>query len=196
MALLRVLHPAIGPADWCMRSRSPGRSKTGSWPRGRRGSREAAGLASSWYAEEKLIGGGHATFLGVSIKDLDGDPSWEAIAAGDACLFMLSHGAFLSSFPLQHSSAFTGSPAFVTSHKLEPDWKRQDGLLCPGDTFLLATDALSKCLFESAEAGAFVGRDLIDMTPDDFSLWVTVARASGKLRNDDVALGVIEFKET
>src|SRR4051794_22657947 len=28
--------------------------------------REAAGTANSWYAEEKLVAGGHATFLGVT----------------------------------------------------------------------------------------------------------------------------------
>ena len=30
---------------------------------------------------------------------------------------------------------------------------------------------------------------------DDFALWVTVTRATGKLRNDDVALGIVEFVE-
>jgi hypothetical protein len=158
--------------------------------------REASGSASSWYAEEKLIGGGHATFLGISIQVVDGDPSWQAIAVGDACLFLMSRGALVSSFPLQHSSEFSATPAFVTSHKTEPEWKKQRGLLCPGDTLLLATDALSKCLFESAESGSFAGRGLVDMTDVDFAFWVAAARSTGKLRNDDVALGVIELKES
>lgn len=156
---------------------------------------EAAGSASSWYAEEKLVGGAHATFLGVTVDVADGDPSWSAIAAGDACLFLMSRSALLSSFPMHQSSEFSGSPSFVMSNKNEPTWKEQRGLLCPGDVLMLATDALAKCLFESAEAGAFAGRDLIDMTHDDFALWVAAQRASGKLRNDDVAFGVIELKE-
>jgi hypothetical protein len=61
--------------------------------------------------------------------------------------------------------------------------------ICPGEVLLLASDALAKCLFESAESGAFAGRDLIDMHEDDFSLWVAVNRASGRLKNDDVAMG-------
>lgn len=158
--------------------------------------RDASGTANSWYAEEKLIGGGHATFLGVCIQMVDGEPHWEAIAAGDACLFLVSHGALLSSFPLQHSSEFSFSPTFVTSHKVDPAWQQRRGQVCPDDTLLLATDALAKCLFESAEAGAFAGTDLIGMDEDDFALWVTVSRAAGKLRNDDVALGIIEFKES
>ena len=66
---------------------------TGSRRRGRPGAREASGLSKSWYAQEKLSGGGHATFLGVSIRMVAGDPSWEAIAVGDACLFLMNHGA-------------------------------------------------------------------------------------------------------
>jgi hypothetical protein len=169
----------------------------GNWLAGPRNGwkHEAAGLASSWYAEEKFVGGAHATFLGITIEIAEGDPWWSAIAAGDACLFLMSRGAILSAFPVQHSSEFTGSPAFVTSNKTESPWKEQRGLLCPGDTLLLATDALAKCLLESAEASEFAGQDLIDMTEDDFALWVAAQRASGKLRNDDVAFGVIELKE-
>jgi hypothetical protein len=153
--------------------------------------RETTGSALSWYAEEKATSGGHATFLGISIVDDNGDLTWEAIAAGDACLFVMSRGVLLSTFPLQHSDDFNTTPTLVNSLNSEPNWKSQRGLICPGDVLLMATDALAKCLFESAEAGAFVGRDLLDMHDDDFSLWVAVNRASGRLKNDDVALGVI-----
>jgi len=122
----------IGPADnWLSGPRKNWR-------------REAAGSASSWYAEEKFVGGAHATFLGVTIELADGDPTWSAIAAGDACLFLMSRGVFLSSFPMQHSSEFSGSPSFVMSNQTDPAWKEQHGLLCPGDVLLLATDALAK----------------------------------------------------
>ena len=80
----------------------------------------------------------------------------------------------------------------VASHKTVPNWKEQRGLLCPGDTLLLATDALAKCLFQSAESGSFAGGELIDLQADEFGFWVAAARATGSLRNDDVALGVIE----
>ena len=157
--------------------------------------REAINSASSWYAEEKLSGGGHATFLGVSILVENGDAEWSAIAAGDACLFLVSRGALLNTFPLQHSTEFSATPALVASNGAVPAWKEHRAALCPGDTLLLATDALAKCLFESAEAGAFAGRDLIDMSDDDFSLWVAATRAAGRMKNDDVAMGIIVSSE-
>ena len=59
---------------------------------------------------------------------------------------------------------------------------------------LLATDALAQCLLVSAEAGSFAGSDFLTMAEDDdFALWVAAARATGRLRNDDVALGVVEY---
>src|SRR5262245_25214850 len=75
--------------------------------------RETAGSALSWYAEEKATGGGHATFLGVSIVEENGDPTWEAIAIGDACLFVMSRGTLLSTFPMQHSDDFNSTPTLV-----------------------------------------------------------------------------------
>jgi hypothetical protein len=156
--------------------------------------REATGSEQlSWYAEEKLSHGGHATFLGVTIQKIDGDLSWEAIAVGDACLFVISHGALLSSFPIQHSSQFSHTPELLTSNSGAPAWKKQSGQFCPGDVLVVATDALARLLLETAEAGAFAGGDLVDMTADDFALWVAAARSTGKLRNDDVAIGVVRW---
>jgi hypothetical protein len=156
--------------------------------------REATGSEQlSWYAEEKISHGGHATFLGVTVRVQDGDASWEAIAVGDACLFVISHGALLSSFPILHSSQFSATPMLVTSQVATPTWTQQRGLMCPGDILLLATDALARCLLESAESDVFAGNDLIDMSNDDFALWVAAARSTGKLRNDDVAMGVVSW---
>ena len=63
----------------------------------------------------------------------------------------------------------------------------------PASAFQKLDDGGYSFLFESAETGAFVGRDLVDMHEDDFSLWVAVNRASGRLKNDDVALGVVRW---
>jgi hypothetical protein len=154
---------------------------------------EAVGSAVSWYAEEKFTRGGHATFLGLSVRLDERNAEWEAIAVGDACLFVVSHGALLASFPMGRSSEFSVTPVLVSSRGHPPTWKQDRGTLRAGDTLLFATDALAHCLLESSETGAFAGKDLIGMEEDDFALWVTVTRATGRLKNDDVALGVIEI---
>ena len=156
--------------------------------------KKTAGTALSWYAEEKSSHGGHATFLGLSIRK-DGDSAeWEAIAAGDTCLFVVSHGGILTSFPLGKSSEFSATPTLLSSRGGNPTWSLDRGTLCSGDVLLLATDALARFLFESDEKSAFAGRPLIAMEDeDDFALWVAATRATGSLKNDDVALGVIEL---
>jgi hypothetical protein len=156
---------------------------------------QAVGSAVSWYAEEKFTRGGHATFLGLSIQIDDDAATWEAIAVGDACLFVMSHAALLTSFPLNRSSEFSSTPVLVGSRGASPDWKRDRGTLQAGDVILIATDAVAQCLLESAESRTFIGPDLRGMEhEDDFALWVAASRAAGRLRNDDVALGVIEVR--
>ncbi|MSR55083.1 MAG: hypothetical protein EXS09_17610 [Gemmataceae bacterium] len=145
--------------------------------------------AVSWYAEDKFKLGAHATFLGLTVASGE----WSAIAAGDVCLFVLSRGSLLKTFPMTHSSEFSTTPSLVTSRSGPANWKEDRGLLAPGDTLLLATDALAQMLLASAEAGKFAGNDLTAIdNEDDFSLWVAMMRSSGRLRNDDVAVGVVQ----
>jgi hypothetical protein len=153
-----------------------------------------AGEALSWYVEEKRTAGGHATFLGLTTRPADEGYAWEAVAVGDACLFHVVGGACLGSFPVDRAADFTSVPTLVNSKGGTPAWKVRNGVLRPGEALLLATDALAQCLLASAEAGSFAGGDFLTMAEDDdFALWVAAARATGRLRNDDVALGIVEF---
>jgi hypothetical protein len=84
----------------------------------------------------------------------------------------------------------------VNSRGGTPAWKTGGGILRPGEALLLATDALAQHLLESAEAGSFAGPGLLGLEEeDDFAMWVAMAREAGQLRNDDVALGVIELTD-
>jgi hypothetical protein len=170
----------------------------GDWLAGPRSawSQAAAGQAVSWYAEEKLTAGGHATFLGLTIRRADGGVEWEAVAVGDACLFHVVAGACLSSFPLDRPADFNMSPVLLGSKSGPTVWKTARGILRPGEAILLATDALAHCLLTSADEGHFVGDGLLGMDEDDdFALWVAVQRADGRLRNDDVSMGIVEWVE-
>ena len=156
--------------------------------------RAVAGQAVSWYAEEKLSAGGHATFVGLTTRVVADQFDWEAVAVGDACLFHVVGGSLLSSFPLDRPTDFTSSPTLISSRAGTPNWKVARGVLRPGEALLLATDALAQCLLESANDRRFAGTGLLTMDhDDDFALWVAATRAAGKLRNDDVALGIVEF---
>jgi hypothetical protein len=119
---------------------------------------------------------------------------WEAVAVGDACLFHVVSGSVLSSFPLDRPGDFTSSPTLISSRSGNPNWKAKTGVLRPGEALLLATDALAQCLLESVNERRFAGTGFLTLDhDDDFALWVAAARASGQLRNDDVALGIVEF---
>lgn len=147
-----------------------------------------AGRAVPWYAEDKIGQGGHATFLGLTLSE----GKWLATAAGDACLFMIRNGAMETSFPIASSDAFNGSPVLVRTWGEDPIWEFGLGDLKLGDTLLLATDALAQMILSSHEADAFIGPQLAGMTSTaQFEDWVVEARKVGKLRNDDVALGVV-----
>ena len=155
-----------------------------------------AGEALSWYAEEKRSAGGHATFLGVTTRPTADGSEWEAVAVGDACLFHVVGGACLASFPVDRAADFTSVPTLISSKGGSPAWKVTRGILRPGEALLLATDALAQCLLASAETGSFAGSDFLTMAEDDdFALWVAAARTMGRLRNDDVALGIVEYIE-
>jgi Protein phosphatase 2C len=155
---------------------------------------EAAGSAVSWYAEDKFARGGHATFLGVSVRLAEDGAEWEAVAVGDSCLLHLRNGNSVASFPLTQSAEFNGAPTLVNSRGGNPVWKTGRGMFRPGETLLLATDALAQHLLESTERGWFAGPALLGLEEDDdFAMWVAMAREAGQLRNDDVALGVIEL---
>jgi Protein phosphatase 2C len=157
-------------------------------------SKAVSGQAMSWYAEEKLTVGGHATFLGVTTRTVDDVIEWGAVSVGDACLFHIVAGGCLSSFPLSRPSDFNTSPALVGSKAGTPAWKTTRGVLRPGEALLLTTDALAQCLLSTADDRAFAGPGLLCLEEiDDFALWVDAQRAEGKLKNDDVALGIVEF---
>ena len=61
----------------------------------------------SWYAEDKFARGGHATFLGVSIRPTSDGVEWDAIATGDSCLVLIRTGSLGLSFPMERSNDFS-----------------------------------------------------------------------------------------
>lgn len=162
-----------------------------------------------WYAEEKREQGAYATFLGIGFgrsRQGAGDQQggkWRALAVGDSCLFRLRAGKLRRSFPLSRSSDFGNQPALLGSRGRPVDTPAQElrhtgGHWCPGDRFLLATDALAEWMLRRSEQeqrpDAAIDRLLGESSPQDaFAGWVAEQRERQGLRNDDVTLVIVDL---
>lgn len=151
-----------------------------------------------WYAEEKARQGAFAALIGLTLlPDRSGDGTWQALAAGDACLFQVRGETHLLAFPLEQSDHFTSRPQLLSS--VAPLTTGEalpllevGGRWCPGDRFYLLTDALAHwalTLVAAAKApwssldqllAAGSGAALLD--------WAAAERAAKRLRNDDLTL--------
>ena len=100
----------------------------------------------AWYAQEKLIRGSAATFVGLHI--LDG--TYRVTAVGDSCVFHLRKDELVLAAPLDHWNQFSRFPSLVSTltdaPSLDDELWQGGGEYQEGDIFLLATDAVAKHL--------------------------------------------------
>jgi hypothetical protein len=166
--------------------------------------RERSGRPMLWFEEAKLARGAFATFLGLRLRTREHDRSvgqWSALALGDSCLFQARHDELLTSFPIDRAASFDSTPALVPSQPDDFDRvtarsKRASGEWHVGDSFYLATDALSSWFLGSYEAGCKPWRDLSDLdteAAEPFPEWVAQIRAQQGMRNDDVTLTRVDI---
>ncbi|HZZ81474.1 MAG TPA: protein phosphatase 2C domain-containing protein, partial [Gemmataceae bacterium] len=99
----------------------------------------------SWYAEAKVAEGAYAAFLGLSVTGRH----WHATAVGDCCMFQIRDGGLLRAFPMRRSADFDNRPSLLGSQNRRPCQARARrvhirGVLNPGDTAILMTDALAQ----------------------------------------------------
>ena len=153
---------------------------------------------SSWYAEQKVQQGAFAAFLGVRLLPRDGHYRLHGLAVGDCELAHLSGGAVHCTFPLAHSADFgihpvligTGSP--VSEIREMARGRRED--VHSGDVLLLMSDAIAAWFLGATERGEEPWHQVLALEPgdaDDFRRWVDGLWASGRMRNDDVTLGIV-----
>jgi len=154
----------------------------------------------SWVSEEKARGGGHAAVLSVSVRpqDSSGSPgTWSAWAIGDCCLFHLRSGQLVTSLPYTRPEEFTCSPELLGTATPKDEISllvsQFEGTWLPGDEFLLATDAMALWCLKQVNDEAKYDKAILDeatrpQSRNKFADWVTQARESGQLRNDDTTL--------
>ena len=152
-------------------------------------------LTNSFNSQESAV----STFIGIEFnKDND---TWEAMIVGDSCLFHKSDSGF-KSYLIENSADFTNYPevfaSFAKDNHSEPKFIR--GNANPGDTFILATDALAKWILEHKEIeklDAALDRLKAMETDEKFYQFVHEARHDEAicLVNDDVTLVLISVRE-
>lgn len=136
-----------------------------------------------------------STFIGLEFDKVQG--RWQAMIVGDSCLFKIGTHGF-DSYIIEKSSDFTNCPglfaSFEKDNHCEPTCISGDAN--PGDTFILATDALAKWILEHNEAGRRddMHRKLNQINNEiQFHEFVDCARKNKDipLNNDDVTLMMI-----
>ena len=153
-----------------------------------------------WHGEAKARAGAFATLLGVAIGAAQDDPrrlSWQALAVGDSCLFVVRDDRLRLSFPLEDAAEFDNNPALVCSNPANAGglWESvclSSGECAPGDLLILATDALACWFLASHAAGEKPWETLLALDPSRWDPWVEEQRRAGSMRNDDTTLVTIE----
>lgn len=184
--------------------------------------REAAGRPMAWYERPGLERGAYATLLRVALEPpatrAHGDDElmrlaeavtaderpgwrWHAAALGDTCLFHVRDDRLLCAFPIRESAEFGTNPSLAGSRNTDESVLGKHiavagGWCESGDQLYLATDALSAWFLRGAEDGGSPWNALRDFAGQDareFDSFIAAERATGALRNDDVAFVHIDI---
>lgn len=119
--------------------------------------------------------------------------SWHSAAVGDTCLFHVRSGRLRVAFPLGASAHFDTSPALLGSFNdglevIKDHIQFAEGIVAEGDDFFVCTDALAAWFLARVEEGGRPWEALRDLSDTEFPEWITTARRTQGLRNDDVTL--------
>ena len=158
------------------------------------------GLSLSWYSEEKARTGSFAALVGVELDLKTDEPSWKAIALGDACLLHCRQGTLLKSLPICCSDSFSSTPVLVPSDSTMHEACMKSvvidtGSCESGDVLLLLSDGVASWCLERFEKHEFTPSEFFETKEDDeLKQFFDDERLAGRMRNDDVAVLRIEIK--
>ena len=153
-----------------------------------------------WHGEAKTRDGAFATLLGLTIGTAPDDRSrlsWQALAVGDSCLFVVRDDRLWLSFPLDDASQFDNSPALICSNpdnagELWAGVSLHSGDCVAGDLFILASDALARWFLARSATGERPWESLEALDSSCWDAWIEEQRQDGLLRNDDTTLVIFE----
>jgi Protein phosphatase 2C len=142
-----------------------------------------------WYALEQVRRGAFAALVGLTLAS---NGHWTVLAVGDCCVFQMRDGALQTALPLNAAEAFDNRPLLLGSRPLANAQLREQGAIvsaegtwCPGDTFLLMSDALAAMFLRK---GGTLDVLEFERGASGFRRWIEARRQDRALRNDDVSL--------
>jgi len=157
----------------------------------------------------KAMRGSAATMVAVHVEEDsnsgNGALRYHGWAIGDSCCIHLRNGEKVSCWPMSAADEFDSYPTLIYSwpqddeetEKTVQAMMQEDGVLHPGDTLLLASDALSKHVLRAFEEGlaetllAWI-QSMQDAPTEErtalFAGYIADQREGGSLEDDDVAL--------
>jgi hypothetical protein len=148
--------------------------------------------------------GSYATMLAGVVTGLDGTTArWQAMALGDTVLFHVRGRRLLAHFPPLTDDDFDLYPAGVSTKpakraEMVVGLRDADGWLEPGDSLLVATDALAQWILRRRsrdEASLFDQLGGLSH-PDGFDALIANLRRTREIVDDDVTLLRIGFFAT
>lgn len=155
--------------------------------------------AASDFILQKLLEGSQATFLGLAFNINEANNNnlaWRSFAIGDSCLFIVSDNDLVCSFPIKDAQQFSATPDLIDT-KIA-NYKFDDNQLITGNIGLgsrcyLMTDALAQWFLEQVSTNQQPWQQL-DKIAEQNNLFevVDTYRKQGEIRNDDVALLIVE----
>lgn len=143
-----------------------------------------------------------AAFVGLWL--LPDQARWVAVTVGDSCLFHIRGQRLLRSFPMQHADQFSSRTEAIMSVAGADEVQGQVIIdeLRPGDTFLLASDALSKWLLTQRARGAQAWSEAVERllqvrsSTDLNEFVVEQQRADRPVDHDDVTVVAVSIGES
>jgi hypothetical protein len=167
---------------------------------------DVRGRRLPYHAQPWVRRGAYAAFLGIALgSSRQARYQWRAVAVGDTCLFHSRRGALVRAFPVERSQDFGNAPLLVGARLAAEEIEKRrhwwpDGRGLPGDRLWAMTDALAQwCLAEQEQGGNPWDQleSLLQGPSGDqrFAAWIEGLRDARRLRNDDVTLLAIPFKE-
>ena len=164
-----------------------------------------------WYVESKIREGAFATCVVLIVQrphNGSGSARWGAMAVGDSCLFHVQAGddrppeasQAARGFPISDPATFGLNPLALSSNSVsnEAVWPAvavAGGVWRPGDSFVLATDALAHWITQEIVPSGDWDRLLSLLHSSDDQAFETLMRAEwghGTLRNDDITLLLVQ----
>jgi hypothetical protein len=157
-----------------------------------------------WYAEAKRLRGSAATLFGITLYP---GGKWEAVAAGDSCLFVVRANRKIVAFPYERAEDMDSMPLLLRTHgstSTNATLPTCHGNAEEGDDIFLMTDALAAWFLHEEAQGREPWRWLTDIAGTEqpltsFKERISELRKARRLRDDDVTLlhfRAVDFAET